>query len=126
MDVSSSDGSSPLQYPLYGNGKLGADVPPGGSQNQLLERQVFILRLDSFVSLSRVIEPMLYLCSQKAHVQQFLATEDALNNAAEARDLSEKLMKRLHGGTDVTSRSIGIGATSQNVGSLRQLQVLFI
>lgn len=42
MDVSSSDGSSPLQYPLYGNGKLGVDVPPGGSQNQLLERQVFI------------------------------------------------------------------------------------
>jgi hypothetical protein len=66
---------------------------------------------------------MLYLCSQKAHVQQFLATEDALNNAAEARDLSEKLMKRLHGGTDVTSRSIGIGNASQNVGSLRQLQV---
>ncbi|GAU14029.1 hypothetical protein TSUD_168540 [Trifolium subterraneum] len=98
MDVSSSDGSSPLQYPLYGNGKLGVDVPPGGSQNQLLERQ-------------------------KAHVQQFLATEDALNNAAEARDLSEKLMKRLHGGTDVTSRSIGIGNTSQNVGSLRQLQL---
>jgi hypothetical protein len=52
-----------------------------------------------------------------------LATEDALNNAAEARDLSEKLMKRLHGGTDVTSRSIGIGNASQNVGSLRQLQV---
>ncbi|KAK2413201.1 AUGMIN subunit [Trifolium repens] len=98
MDVSSSDGSSPLQYPLYGNGKLGVDVPPGGSQNQLLERQ-------------------------KAHVQQFLATEDALNNAAEARDLSEKLMKRLHGGTDVTSRSIGIGNASQNVGSLRQLQL---
>ncbi|KAK2359628.1 AUGMIN subunit 5 [Trifolium repens] len=98
MDVSSSDGSSPLQYPLYGNGKLGVDVPPGGSQNQLLERQ-------------------------KAHVQQFLATEDALNNAAEARDLSEKLMKRLHGGTDVTSRSIGIGSASQNVGSLRQLQL---
>ncbi|CAK8540777.1 unnamed protein product [Lathyrus sativus] len=92
MDVSSSDGSSPLQYPLYGNGKLGVDVPPGGSQNQLLERQ-------------------------KAHVQQFLATEEALNSAAEARDLCEKLMKRLHGGTDVTSRS------SQNIGSLRQLQV---
>ncbi|CAI8591971.1 unnamed protein product [Vicia faba] len=92
MDVSSPDGSSPLQYPLYGNGKLGVDVPPGGSQNQLLERQ-------------------------KAHVQQFLATEEALNSAAEARDLCEKLIKRLHGGTDVTSRS------SQNIGSLRQLQV---
>jgi len=42
MDVSSSDGSSPLQYQLYGNGKIGVDVPPGGSQNQLLDRQVFI------------------------------------------------------------------------------------
>ncbi|XLR41081.1 hypothetical protein S83_025741 [Arachis hypogaea] len=98
MDVSTSDGSSPLQYQLYGNGKIGVDVPPGGSQNQLLERQ-------------------------KAHVQQFLATEDALNKAAEAKDLSEKLMKRLYGGTDVPSRSIGIGSTSQNVGSLRQLEL---
>ncbi|KAL2329782.1 hypothetical protein Fmac_017363 [Flemingia macrophylla] len=98
MDVSSSDGSSPLQYQLYGNGKIGVDVPPGGSQNQLLDRQ-------------------------KAHVQQFLATEDALNKAAEARDMCEKLVKRLHGGTDVSSRSIGIGSTSQNVGSLRQLEL---
>ncbi|KAJ1435391.1 HAUS augmin-like complex subunit 5 [Sesbania bispinosa] len=98
MDVSSSDGSSPLQYQLYGSGKLGVDMPSGGSQNQLLERQ-------------------------KAHVQQFLATEDALNKAAEARDSCEKLMKRLHGGTDVSSRSMGIGSTSQNVGSLRQLEL---
>ncbi|CAJ1835232.1 unnamed protein product [Sphenostylis stenocarpa] len=98
MDVSSSDGSSPLQYQLYGNGKIGVDVPPGGSQNQLLDRQ-------------------------KAHVQQFLATEDALNKAAEARETCEKLLKRLHGGTDVSSRSIGIGSTSQNVGSLRQLEL---
>ncbi|XP_027350049.1 AUGMIN subunit 5 [Abrus precatorius] len=98
MDVSSSDGSSPLHYQLYGNGKIGVDVPPGGSQNQLLERQ-------------------------KAHVQQFLATEGALNKAAEARDMCEKLMKRLHGGTDVSSHSIGIGSTSQNVGSLRQLEL---
>ncbi|RZB53951.1 AUGMIN subunit 5 isoform B [Glycine soja] len=98
MDVSSSDGSSPLQYQLYGNGKIGVDVPPGGSQNQLLDRQ-------------------------KAHVQQFLATEDALNKAAEARDMCEKLMKRLHGGTDVSSRSLGIGSNSQNVGSLRQLEL---
>ncbi|KAK7295538.1 hypothetical protein RJT34_18448 [Clitoria ternatea] len=98
MDVSSSDGSSPLQYQLYGNGKIGVDVPPGGSQNQLLERQ-------------------------KAHVQQFLATEDALNKAAEARDVCEKLMKRLHGGADVSSRSVGLGSTSQNVGSLRQLEL---
>ncbi|ESW11396.1 hypothetical protein PHAVU_008G026400 [Phaseolus vulgaris] len=98
MDVSSSDGSSPLQYQLYGNGKIGVDVSPGGSQNQLLDRQ-------------------------KAHVQQFLATEDALNKAAEARETCEKLMKRLHGSTDVSSRPIGIGSTSQNVGSLRQLEL---
>ncbi|WVZ07472.1 hypothetical protein V8G54_020818 [Vigna mungo] len=90
--------SSPLQYQLYGNGKIGVDVPPGGSQNQLLDRQ-------------------------KAHVQQFLATEDALNKAAEARETCEKLMKRLHGSTDVSSRPIGIGSTSQNVGSLRQLEL---
>ena len=64
------------------------------------------------------------LLVQKAHVQQFLATEDALNKAAEARDMCEKLMKRLHGGTDVSSRSLGIGSNSQNVGSLRQLEVL--
>ena len=67
---------------------------------------------------------MLYLCSQKAHVQQFLATEDALNKAAEARDMCVELMKRLHGGTDVSSCSLGIGSNSQNVGSVRQLEVL--
>lgn len=93
MDVSSPDGSSPLQYQLGGNGKIGVDVPSGGSQNQLLERQ-------------------------KAHVQQFLATEDALNKAAEARDLCQKLIKRLHGGN-----SVGIGSTSQNIGSLRQFEL---
>lgn len=57
-------------------------------------------------------------CSQKAHVQQFLATEDALNKAAEARDLCQKLIKRLHGNSDAVS-----SGTSQNVGSLRQLEV---
>ncbi|KAF7822366.1 AUGMIN subunit 5 [Senna tora] len=98
MDISSPDGSSPLQYQLCGNGKIGVDVPPGGSQNQLLERQ-------------------------KAHVQQFLATEDALNKAAEARDLCQKLVKRIHGGNDNSSRSLGIGSTSQNIGSLRQLEL---
>ncbi|KAG5138036.1 hypothetical protein JHK82_022767 [Glycine max] len=59
---------------------------------------------------------------RKAHVQQFLATEDALNKAAEARDMCVELMKRLHGGTDVSSHSLGIGSNSQNVGSLRQLE----
>lgn len=62
--------------------------------------------------------------SQKAHVQQFLATEDALNKAAEARDLSQKLIKRLHGSSDVvSSHSLGVGGGSQNVGSLRQFEV---
>ncbi|KAG5001610.1 hypothetical protein JHK87_022682 [Glycine soja] len=70
-----------------------------------------------------VIELVLYLCSQKAHVQQFLATEDALNKAAEARDMCVELMKRLHGGTDVSSCSLGIGSNSQNVGSVRQLEI---
>ncbi|KAK4280002.1 hypothetical protein QN277_011688 [Acacia crassicarpa] len=93
MDVSSPNGSSPLQYQLGGNEKIGVDVPSGGSQNQLLERQ-------------------------KAHVQQFLATEDALNKATEARDLCQKLLKRLHGGN-----SVGIGSTSQNIGSLRQFEL---
>ncbi|CAN6574597.1 unnamed protein product [Malus baccata var. baccata] len=91
MDVSSPDVSSPLHYQLYGNGKIGADAPSRGTQ--LLERQ-------------------------NAHVQQFLATEDALNKAAEARDLCQKLIKRLHGNSDVIS-----SGTSQNVGSLRQLEL---
>ncbi|XP_068334446.1 AUGMIN subunit 5-like [Pyrus communis] len=91
MDVSSPDVSSPLHYQLYGNGKIGADAPSRGTQ--LLERQ-------------------------KAHVQQFLATEDALNKAAEARDLCQKLIKRLHSNSDVIS-----SGTSQNVGSLRQLEL---
>ncbi|KAM1324057.1 hypothetical protein EV1_044898 [Malus domestica] len=91
MDVSSPDVSSPLHYQLYGNGKIRADAPSRGTQ--LLERQ-------------------------NAHVQQFLATEDALNKAAEARDLCQKLIKRLHGNSDVIS-----SGTSQNVGSLRQLEL---
>ncbi|KAI3768043.1 hypothetical protein L2E82_18474 [Cichorium intybus] len=51
----SPDVSSPLQSQLYGNGNIASK----GTQNQLLERQ-------------------------KAHVQQFVATEDQLNKAAEA------------------------------------------
>nr|XP_028964548.1 AUGMIN subunit 5-like [Malus domestica] len=56
--------------------------------------------------------------NEKAHVQKFLATEDALKKAAEVRDLCQKLIKRLHGNTDVIS-----SGTSQNVGSLRQLEL---
>ncbi|XVF81775.1 hypothetical protein PTKIN_Ptkin15bG0183500 [Pterospermum kingtungense] len=98
MDVSSPDVSSPLNYQLYGNGKTGMDVPSRGTQNQLLERQ-------------------------KAHVQQFLATEDALNKAAEARDLCQKLIKRLEGGSDVVPAHSLVGAATQNVGSLRQFEL---
>ncbi|XP_050380950.1 AUGMIN subunit 5 [Argentina anserina] len=91
VDVSSPDVSSPLHYQLYGNGKIGVDAPSRGTQ--LLERQ-------------------------KAHVQQFLATEDALNKAAEARSLCQNLIKRLHGNSDGVPSGI-----SQNVGSLRQLEL---
>ncbi|KAK3019148.1 hypothetical protein RJ639_002879 [Escallonia herrerae] len=99
MDASSSDVSSPLQSQLYGNGKIGVDMPSRGSQNQLLERQ-------------------------KAHVQQFVATEDALNKAAEARNMCQKLSKRLHGSNDaISSHSLLGGGTSQNMSSLRQLEL---
>lgn len=98
MEVSSPDASSPLSYQLYGNGKIGADIPSRGTHNQLLERQ-------------------------KAHVQQFLATEDALNKASEARNLCQKLIKRLHGSNDIVSSHSLVGGTSQNVGSLRQFEL---
>lgn len=65
-------------------------------------------------------------CIQKAHVQQFVATEDALNKAAEARNLSQKLIKRLHGSADgVSSDSVPAG-TSQNLGSLRHFEVHYL
>ncbi|KAL8124716.1 AUGMIN subunit 5 [Apium graveolens] len=98
MDASSSDITSPLQYQLYGNGNIGGDAPLRGTQNQLLERQ-------------------------KAHVQQFVATEDALNKAAEARSTCQKLLKRLQGSNDVVSSHTVIGGTSQNMSSLRQLEL---
>ncbi|KAI4389002.1 hypothetical protein MLD38_001273 [Melastoma candidum] len=99
MDVNSSDGSSPLSYQAYGNGKFRVDPSTKGSENQLLERQ-------------------------KAHVQQFLATEDALNKAAEARDSCQKLIQVLHGGGDVvSSMSNAAMGKSQNISSLRQLEL---
>lgn len=48
MDVSSPDASSPLNYQLYGNGKIGVDAPSRGTQNQLLERQVLFFSTSSF------------------------------------------------------------------------------
>ncbi|KAF2535078.1 hypothetical protein F2Q68_00018750 [Brassica cretica] len=88
--------SSDVSSPL--NGKIATDTHSKGSNNQLLERQ-------------------------KAHVQQFLGTEDALNKAAEARVLCQKLKNRLQGSADtVSSHSLG-GGTSQNVRNLRQLEL---
>ncbi|KAK8995498.1 hypothetical protein V6N11_075771 [Hibiscus sabdariffa] len=130
MDVSSPDASSPLNYQLCGNGKIGMD-------DQLLERQVsfpfesstYAMQIYSFrcislllpVSVNAFVKRIMKL--EKAHVQQFLATEDALNKAAEARDLCQKLIKRLQGGSDlVPSRSL-VGAATQNVGSLRQFEL---
>lgn len=53
-----------------------------------------------------------------------MATEDALNKAAEARSTCQKLLKRLHGSGDVvSSHSQIVGGTSQNMSSLRQLEV---
>lgn len=45
MDASSPDVTSPLNYQLYGNGKIAADLPSKGSENQLLERQVQLLHI---------------------------------------------------------------------------------
>nr|XP_019703980.1 AUGMIN subunit 5 [Elaeis guineensis] len=98
-DAASPDASSPLPYQVYGNGKIGTDLSTKGTYNQLLERQ-------------------------KAHVQQFVATEDALNKAAEAKALCQKLLKRLHGSNDtVSSQILPAGGTSQNLGNIRHLEL---
>ncbi|CAA3014664.1 AUGMIN subunit 5 [Olea europaea subsp. europaea] len=99
IEASSPDISSQLHHQLYGNGKIGGDAPSRGCENQLLERQ-------------------------KAHVQQFLATEDALNKAAEARNMSQQLLKRLHGtGGAASNHSLIAAGTSQSMSSLRQLEL---
>ncbi|XP_010257953.1 PREDICTED: AUGMIN subunit 5 [Nelumbo nucifera] len=98
-DAASPDVSSPLQYQLYDHGKMGIDVSLKGPHSQLLERQ-------------------------KAHVQQFVATEDSLNKAAEARNLCQKLIKRLQGSNGVVSQhSLAAGGTSQNAGRQFELEV---
>lgn len=61
--------------------------------------------------------------SQKAHVQQFIATEDAVNKAGEARSMSQKLLTRLHGSGDANHQLSTVGG-AQSVGSLRQFQVV--
>ncbi|KAE8685219.1 putative Flavonol 4'-sulfotransferase [Hibiscus syriacus] len=56
---------------------------------------------------------------------QLHATEDALNKAAEARELCQTLIQRLQGGSSsVPSRTL-VGAATQNVGSLRQFELEF-
>ncbi|KAL5723271.1 AUGMIN subunit 5 [Ranunculus cassubicifolius] len=98
-DASSPDASSQLQYSLYDHGEIGIDFPSKGTHNQLFERQ-------------------------KAHVQQFVATEDALNKAAEARKMCQTYIKKLHGNNDpVSSHSVTSGGTSQNIGTLRQFEL---
>ncbi|KAL6846617.1 hypothetical protein ACP4OV_024065 [Aristida adscensionis] len=99
IDAASTDASSPLPYQVYGNGKVGSQLSTRGTYDQLLERQ-------------------------KEHVQQFLATEDALNKAAEAKALSQKLLQRLHGTIDVAgSKKLPTGNTSQNVTNSRHLEL---
>uniref|UniRef100_A0A0D9XDD2 AUGMIN subunit 5 n=1 Tax=Leersia perrieri TaxID=77586 RepID=A0A0D9XDD2_9ORYZ len=99
IDAASTDASSPLPYQVYGNGKTGSQLSTRGTYDQLLERQ-------------------------KEHVQQFLATEDALNKAAEAKALSQKLLQRLHGTTDTAgSKKMLTGNTSQNMTNSRHLEL---
>ncbi|KAL0920791.1 hypothetical protein M5K25_009960 [Dendrobium thyrsiflorum] len=98
-DAAASDASSPLPYQVYGSPRSGRDVSIKGTYNQLLERQ-------------------------KAHVQQFVATEDALNKAAEAKSLTQKLIKRMHGNSDlVPSQTAPAGGTSQSLGNVRHFEM---
>ncbi|KAI7750583.1 hypothetical protein M8C21_022492, partial [Ambrosia artemisiifolia] len=53
-----------------------------------------------------------------AHVKQFVATEDQLNKAAEARSACQTLLKRLSGSSDA-----GASFFSRNISSLRQLEL---
>ena len=53
-----------------------------------------------------------------------MATEDCLNKAAEARKMSQTLLKRLHGSADVVSSKSLVGGSSHGMSSLRQLEVI--
>ncbi|XP_024384467.1 AUGMIN subunit 5 isoform X1 [Physcomitrium patens] len=57
---------------------------------------------------------------QKAHVQQFMATEDALNQVAQARRMTDELIRRIRGTDAVPSFT---NSDVQNSGSLRQLEL---
>jgi hypothetical protein len=61
---------------------------------------------------------------QRAHVQQFMATEDALNQAAQAKKLSDELIRRIHGAADGADAAVSMVTKdgAQNAGSLRQFE----
>lgn len=62
---------------------------------------------------------------QRAHVQQFMATEESLNAAADARKASEELIRRMHGGSSRGDNTIPTSArdNSQSMGSSRQFEL---
>ncbi|KAI5055330.1 hypothetical protein GOP47_0030475 [Adiantum capillus-veneris] len=62
---------------------------------------------------------------QRAHVQQFMATEEALNAAAEAKKASQELIRRIHGGSNAgdVSNSTSSRDYSQSTGSSRQFEL---
>lgn len=57
---------------------------------------------------------------QRAHVQQFMATEEALNAAMDARKESQELIRRIHGGSNAGDVPI---PTNTNTGSSRQFEL---
>ncbi|KAG0448173.1 hypothetical protein HPP92_027976 [Vanilla planifolia] len=61
--------------------------------------------------------------TNKAHVQPFVATEDALNKSAETKSNSQKHVKRLHGNGEVATTTLHSGVQSQNLGNTRHFQV---
>lgn len=53
-----------------------------------------------------------------------MATEDALNKAAEAKALCQKLLERLHGSNDVVAlQTLPTGGTTQNLGAIHNFEV---
>lgn len=70
LDISSPDTSSPLNYQLYGNGKIGVDAPSRGTQNQLLERQVLLFSR----STNRIANMSSTLCKVKLTFLQLFSS----------------------------------------------------
>lgn len=79
---------------------------------------MIVVRILLFVFCLWNISKVFSSFSQKAHVQQFIATEDELNKAAEARSTCQKLLKRLYGSGDFDP------SHPQSMSSLRQLEVI--